>query len=150
MLRPDVLFCCSESRSRDEALTRGSKAEAAAWFNSGRPSAPWKRPTTAGVTKCSQAESCLCHLHLWYGRLASFSAVLEQWVNQSSHVHPCLQFALIYGQKITRVNSPPICQLSLRCTGEAFSCYEWSPTDLSVFWRAAMQREAGTSIVSFC
>lgn len=64
--------------------------------------------------------------------LVSFRFVLEQWVNQSSYIHLSLQFALIYEQQITQLDLSLICHLSLRCTGEVFSCYKQTPSDPSM------------------
>lgn len=96
-------------------------------FYLGLHSVGCKRWATVSVTKCLQAEFCLLCLHQWSRLLASlvsFRFVLEQWVNQSSYIHPCLQFALIYEQGITQPNLRLICHLSLRCTGKVFSCYK--------------------------
>lgn len=87
-------------------------------------------------------------LHLWSRLLASlvsFRFVLEQWVNQSSYMHPCLQFPLIYEQGITQPNLRLICHLSLRCTSKVFSCYK-SP--LSHFAAAAAAAACGPALWS--
>lgn len=97
-------------------------------------------------------------LHLWSRLLASlvsFRFVLGRWVNQSSYIHPCLQFRLIYEQQITQSNLRLICHLSLRCTGKVFSCYKYPPFPLllsslstcataasgPVWWRAVGETE---------
>lgn len=95
-------------------------------------------------------------LHLWSRLLASlvsFRFVLEQWVNQSSYIHPCLQFTLIYEQRITQSNLRLICHLSLRCTGKVFSRYKQPPQPLQhlccccccccSFWACVVENSGG-------